>query len=104
MAATLDEVLDLAKSSHSLSEEQLSRILVLAPDMGPEDLEKLKSMLTGLQEAEIKDMKNELEMRKKVAGAQHAWESKNARHALEEQESVSQIDDAASADAALHSL
>lgn len=104
MAATLDEVLTLAKSSHALSQEQLSRILALAPTMGEADLEKMKSMLMGVQEAEVKDMKAELDMRKKVASLEQQWQTNQTLQTLHSKESSSQEKDEALAEATLKTL
>lgn len=104
MAATLDEVLTLAKSTHALSQEQLSRILALAPTMGEADLEKMKSMLMGVQEAEEKDMKAELEMRKKVASLRQQWQAGKDRTALQMQESAVSKEDQAQAEALIQNI
>lgn len=104
MAATLDEVLTLAKSTHALSQEQLSRILALAPTMGEADLEKMKSMLMGVQEAEEKDMKAKIYVLKNAAAAQAGWQADKSRQALQQKESSQLNTDAAQAEALIKTI
>ncbi len=94
MAATLDEVLTLAKSTHALSQEQLSRILALAPSMGVTDLERMKSMLMGVQEAEVKDMKEKITAHEKLA----FFAAGQVRDEREKAETAEQLKDRSQAD------
>jgi hypothetical protein len=104
MAATLDEVLNLAKSTHALSQEQLSRILVLAPTMSEADLEKMKNMLMGVQEAEVKDVKASIAVLKNAAAAQAGWKADKAHAVLEQKEAAQLNTDAAQAEALIKTI
>jgi len=104
MAASLDDVIALAKSTQALPQEQLSRILALAPTMGAADLENLKAMILSVQEAEVKDMKDKIAIFKKASAAQAGWKAEKAHQALQAQESTQLNTDAAQAEALIHTI
>lgn len=104
MAATLDEVLTLAKSTHALSQEQLSRILALAPTMGESDLERLKTTLMGVQTAEENSAKAQLAVYKEASLAQTQWRFENQTKGLQQEEAKEVLQDAATADQLISNL
>lgn len=104
MAATLDEVLELAKGTHALSQEQLSRILALAPTMDAADLERLKTVILGVRAAETESAKKQLAIYKKAADAQEAWSASTAHEKLKNAEIPEILQDAAHADALINNL
>lgn len=79
IAVTADSVLALAKSTKSLSEEQMTRIRDTLPFMNEKDLKMLQKMIEKVRSAEIKDMKRELELRKKLAAANAECKSDRTR-------------------------
>lgn len=104
MASTLEEVLALAQGTHALSQEQLSRILALAPTMGAADLEKLKGMIEGVRTAEENDMKTKLAVYQKAAAAQEEWKAGIARKERQTAEAPELLQDAAQADALISKI
>lgn len=98
MATTADEVVALAKGTKSISQEQMARILQLTPTMKVEDLDKLKQMILDVREAEIADMKREIEIRQKVGAAYQEWKADTARNALQAKEGAVQTADSAQAE------
>lgn len=98
MASTASEIIELAKSTKALSKEQISKILELAPTMNAAELEKLKQMIISVREAEIKQMKAELEVRKKANASYLEWNADNDRKALQANEGVAAQADHATAE------
>ena len=79
MLVTADDVLVLAKSIRSLSEEQLQRIQDVVAFMSDADLEMLRGMLEGVQAEEVRGMKKELEIRRAVAAEYEEYKADRAR-------------------------
>ena len=104
MGLSAQDVISLAKNIKTLSKEQLTRILEVAPNMGPTDLEKLKHMIEAVRDAEIKDMKQELKLRQKVASAYKEWKSDKARNAIKTEEGAVKREDDAQAESLIQNI
>lgn len=104
MGTTASEVIALAQNTKALSKEQLARILEVAPKMTLEDLEQLKQMILSVQQAEIKDMKAELEVRQKVGAAYQEWQADKSRNALKTQEGAVTKEDQAQAETLIQNI
>lgn len=104
MGPTASDVIALAQNTKALSKEQLAKILKLAPTMTGADLENLKKMILSVQEAEIKDMKTELELRQKVGSAYQEWKADKSRTALQTQEGAVVQEDHAQAEALIQNI
>ncbi len=100
-APSLDEILALAKSLPVLKEDQLSRILTLAPKMDAAALTRLKVQLDKIKSVYLKDLKQKTEVLHHAAAAHKEWQADKARDALHEAESA---DLAASQETASHLL
>lgn len=104
MGISAQDVITLAQNTKALSKEQLARILEVAPQMGPADLEKLKAMILKVQAAEVEDMKHELEIRKRAAAAYQEWQADKNRDALQTQEGASKREDHAQAESLIQNI
>ncbi|MFA4814884.1 MAG: hypothetical protein WC924_01245 [Candidatus Gracilibacteria bacterium] len=104
MGTTASDVIALAQNTKALSKEQLARILEVAPKMTETDLENLKKMILAVQEAEIKSMKNELEVRKKVGAHFLEWKTDKTRDALQIQEGATRREDSAQAESLIQNI
>lgn len=104
MGPTASDVIALAQNTKALTKEQLAKILKLAPTMTSADLENLKKMILGVQEAEMKEMKRQLEVYKKAASAHEEWKADTSRNALKTQEGAVAQEDQAQAEALIQNL
>ncbi len=101
MAALLEEILELARNTQALPQEQRQRILAVAHKMNPTDLEKLKAFLLKIRDAEMADMKAKIAVYKNAAAAHQEWKADQARSQLVKNESA---DRAAEAEEVEHLL
>lgn len=101
---TAADIITLAQNTKALSKEQLAKILKLAPTMTGADLENLKSMILSMQEAEVKEMKRQLEVYKKAASAHEEWKADKSREALKVQEGAVAQEDQAQAEALIQNI
>lgn len=104
MPITADEIIELAKGARSLSTKQIAQIERLAPKMPVADLEKLQNMILDVRNEEIAAMKEELEIRKKVAAKYEEYKADKAREALEAKEEKVSAEEEAAADQLLSNM
>lgn len=101
MAALLDEVLELARTTQALPDKERQRVFAIADKMSPTDLEKLKVSLLKIRDAEMADMKAKIAVYKNAAAAHQEWKADRARSQLVKNESA---DRAAEAEEVAHLL
>ena len=83
VASALDEVLTLARDLKVLRQDQLARILELAPKMDEAGLAKLKGQLEKIKDVQMKDLQKKTAVLKQAASAHKEWEADKARTALQ---------------------
>ena len=89
MASTLlQEVLDLARQTQALSQEQRDRVLALAPQMDEAQLAQLKASLLQVQTAEMTQMKKSIAVYEQAALAHTEWKTSQAHQELAQAEST----------------
>ena len=103
-SSSLKDVLELAKGTDVLTKEQLARIARVAPQMNPEDLDKLRLSLMKIREKATAKRKKQIEVYHRVATAQHEWKADQARTALSQEESASKQEENAELDQLLTKL
>ncbi len=104
MGITASDIITLAQNTKALSKEQLARILEVAPNGSSAELDELKKLILLVQETEMKGMKRELEIRKKVGSAYQEWQSDKSRTALQTQEGAVSKEDHAQAETLIQNI
>lgn len=103
MALSADEVISLAKSTKALKPEQLAKITALAPKMGPEDLENMKTLIGKVQETEGKT-EEELRVREEVEAQYKTFKREKTMDELHKAEDSAQAADNTTADNLLNTI
>lgn len=101
---TADDVLALAKSIKSLSEDQMTRIQDLLAFMDEEDLKMLKEMLEKLEAAEITAMKEEIEIRENFMAQAKGERASEVKAQLNAKSEASKKEDAALAESMIKNI
>ena len=96
MASTLlQDVLDLARQTQALSQDQRDRILSLAPQMNDDRLAELKQSLLKVQASEMAHMEKKVAVYEQAALAHTEWKSSQAHAQLSQAESTDRAAEAA---------
>lgn len=104
MALSAQDIITLAQNTKALSKEQVARILEVAPQMGPADLEKLRAMILKVQAVQLEEMKKNLAVYQKANAAYSEWKADKNRADLKNQEGSVKRADLAQAETLIHNI
>ena len=101
MGPTASDIIALAQNTKALSNEQLAKILELAPHMTTDELEALKTTISAVTEEKVR---KELAVHKQVASIHSEWKADTSRVALQTQEGAVQLEDTAQAESLIQNI